>query len=57
MLIIKTPTARYSADEVTAIVNYVQHGGSLLLIGDHTNVFNMNTYLNDISRQFRPDIP
>ena len=23
-----------------------------MLIGDHTNVFNMNTYLNDISRQF-----
>ena len=30
----------------------VEQGGSLLLIGDHTNVFNMNTYLNDIARRF-----
>ena len=52
MLVIKTPTARYAPDEVRAIVQFVQAGGSLLLIGDHTNVFNMNTYLNDIARQF-----
>jgi hypothetical protein len=52
VLIVKTPTSRYSTDEVQAIVDYVEAGGSLLLIGDHTNVFNMNTYLNDISRNF-----
>lgn len=52
VLIIKTPTARYTADEVAAIVQFVANGGSALLIGDHTNVFNMNTYLNDISRHF-----
>jgi hypothetical protein len=52
VLVIKTPTARYSEDEVSAVVRFVEHGGSLLLIGDHTNVFNMNTYLNDIARHF-----
>lgn len=52
VLIIKTPTARYAPEEVEAVVRFVDRGGSLLLIGDHTNVFNMNTYLNDIARHF-----
>ena len=52
VLIIKTPTSRYAPDEVEAVVRFVDNGGSLLMIGDHTNVFNMNTYLNDIARRF-----
>ncbi len=52
VLVIKTPTSRYEVEEVQAVVRFVQQGGSLLMIGDHTNVFNMNTYLNDISRNF-----
>lgn len=52
VLIIKTPTARYAPDEVDAVERFVRGGGGLLMIGDHTNVFNMNTYLNDISRRF-----
>ncbi len=52
VLVIKTPTSRYDVEEVQSIVRFVEQGGSLLLIGDHTNVFNMNTYLNDISRHF-----
>lgn len=52
VLVIKTPTSRYSTNEVAAVVRFVQRGGSLLMIGDHTNVFNMNTYLNDVSRHF-----
>ncbi|MCH5373541.1 MAG: hypothetical protein JJ992_06160, partial [Planctomycetes bacterium] len=52
VLIVKTPTARYTPDEVSAVVRFVRNGGSLLLIGDHTNVFNMNTCLNDIARHF-----
>lgn len=50
VLIIKTPTARYEPDEVAAVLRFVEQGGSLLVIGDHTNVFNMSTYLNDICR-------
>ncbi len=52
ILIIKTPTSRYQDEEVQAVVRFVERGGSLLMIGDHTNVFNMNTYLNDVSRHF-----
>jgi len=52
VLIIKTPTSRYALEEIDAVQRFVQRGGSLLLIGDHTNVFNMNTYLNDIGRRF-----
>lgn len=52
VLIIKTPTSRYALHEVEAVVRFVRGGGALLMIGDHTNVFNMNTYLNDISRRF-----
>jgi len=60
VLVIKTPTARYSRDEVEAIHSFVRRGGSLLLIGDHTNVFNSSTYMNDITRAlgftFRHDL-
>jgi hypothetical protein len=52
VLIIKTPTARYAPEEVDAVERFVRGGGGLLMIGDHTNVFNMNTYLNDVSRRF-----
>jgi|GEM_PF-300873 len=52
VLVIKIPTERYERDEIRAIVDFVEDGGGLLLIGDHTNVFNSSTYLNDICRQF-----
>ena len=52
VLVVKTPTARYTREEVEAIGRFVEDGGGLLLIGDHTNVFRCSTYLNDISRQF-----
>ena len=37
VLVIKTPTQRYSPAEVDAVVRFVERGGGLLLIGDHTN--------------------
>jgi len=52
VLVIKTPTSRYAEDEISAVVRFVERGGSLLMIGDHTNVFNMNTSLNDVARHF-----
>lgn len=52
--------ARYTKDEVAAVLRFVERGGGLLLIGDHTNVFNSGTYLNDIARPmgftFRHDL-
>ena len=52
VLIIKNPTARYSEAEVAAVVDFVERGGSLLLIGEHTNFENSSTFFNDISRHF-----
>jgi hypothetical protein len=60
VLVIKTPTAPFSTAEVNAIVWFVERGGGLLLIGDHTNVFNSSSYLNQVSRPlgfvFRHDL-
>lgn len=52
VLILKTPTRAYGADEIDAIVAFVRGGGGLYLIGDHTNVFGMTRYLNDVASRF-----
>ncbi len=52
ILIVKVPTSRYEPQEVDAIERFVERGGGLLLIGEHTNVFNTGTHLNDIARRF-----
>ncbi|MCL2163730.1 MAG: hypothetical protein FWH55_04885 [Oscillospiraceae bacterium] len=51
ILILKTPTSRYSDPEVATIINFVEGGGGLYLIGDHTNVFGSGAYLNQIATQ------
>ena len=60
VLVIKTPTARYSEAEVAAVQRFVERGGSLLLIGDHTNLDRSSTIMNDIVRPmgfiFRDDL-
>lgn len=52
VVMIKTPTARYAPPEVEAVVRFVEQGGSLLLIGDHTNYMGGSTFMNDITRHF-----
>ena len=52
VLILKCPTNPYSQNEVNDIVNFVENGGGLYLIGDHTDVFGMNTRLNKLSQKF-----
>ncbi len=60
VLVIKTPTARYRKNEVEAVLRFVERGGGVLLIGDHTNFENCGTYMNDITRHlgftFRHDL-
>ncbi|NLE39175.1 MAG: hypothetical protein GX621_14220 [Pirellulaceae bacterium] len=51
VLVLKTPTEPWSPEEIEAIERFVKHGGGLLMIGDHTNVFKSSTYLNDVARQ------
>lgn len=52
VLIVKTPTEAYSPPEIDAIVKFVAGGGGLFLVGDHTNLFGMTTYLNAIAERF-----
>ena len=52
VLIVKTPTEAYSPPEIDAIVEFVAGGGGLFLVGDHTNLFGMTTYLNTIAERF-----
>ena len=52
VLILKCPTESYAASEIDAITGFVEKGGGLYLIGDHTNVFGMNTFLNQLAEQF-----
>lgn len=60
VLIIKTPTERYSQEEVEAVLRFVEQGGGLLLVGDHTNYERSSTIMNDIVRPmgfiFRDDL-
>ena len=60
VLVIKTPTESYLPGEVEAIRRFVDRGGGLLLVGDHTNVFLTSTYLNQVARplgfKFRHDL-
>lgn len=52
ILILKCPTESYTMQEIQTITHFVDNGGGLYLIGDHTNVFGMNTFLNQISEEF-----
>ncbi len=52
VLVVKVPTSRYDAPELDAIERFVRKGGGLLLVAEHTNVFNSGTYINDIARRF-----
>jgi len=52
ILILKCPTESYTTQEIQSIKEFVDHGGGLYLIGDHTNVFGMNTFLNQASEEF-----
>ncbi len=60
VLVVKIPSTRYSRDEVNAVVRFVEGGGGLLLIGDHTNFMRSSTIMNDMTRPmgfiFRDDL-
>ena len=50
VLILKTPTVRYTSAEVACVERFVNAGGGLLLIGEHTDVFGTGSYINDFAR-------
>ena len=52
VLVLKTPSAPYTEEEIAAIDAFVRGGGGLFVLGDHTNVFGTTTVLNPILARF-----
>jgi len=52
VLVLKVPTEMYRPEEVESVVRFVERGGGLLLIGEHTDVFSTGYDLNQIARRF-----
>jgi hypothetical protein len=52
VLVLKTPTRRFTAEEIAVVRAFVRRGGGLLLIGDHTNLLGMSSFLNEIAAPF-----
>jgi len=48
LLIEKCPTEPYTYSESAAIMNWIASGGTLLAIGEHTDVFFINSRLNSL---------
>lgn len=49
VLVLKTPTVDFEVEEVETILDFVQRGGGLVLIGDHTNLLGMSSRLNQFA--------
>ena len=52
VLVVKVPTAPYTPAEIRSVVRFVERGGGLLLIGDHTNYEKSSSFLNCITGYF-----
>lgn len=51
-LIIETPEEKYSSQEIEAITDFVNNGGGLFVLGDHTNIYECYLNLNPILHKF-----
>ncbi|GAB4321863.1 MAG: hypothetical protein Kow0074_12970 [Candidatus Zixiibacteriota bacterium] len=49
VVILKVPTQPYAPSEIDAVLDFVERGGGLVLIGEHTNVFGYATFLNPVA--------
>jgi hypothetical protein len=52
VLVLKCPTEPYTDAEIDAIVDWVDAGGGLMLVGEHTDVFGTGRHLNAVARRF-----
>ncbi|MBI5867625.1 MAG: hypothetical protein HZB43_04950 [candidate division Zixibacteria bacterium] len=52
ILVLKVPTSPYSPKEIEAVHDWVNDGGGLLIVGEHTNVFGYATFLNPVIAKF-----
>ena len=48
ILIVKCPTLAFDASERQTIMSFVENGGTLWEIGEHTDVFHINTCINEL---------
>lgn len=53
VLILKTPTVPFETAEIDAIERFVERGGGLLLLGDHTDLLGMSSNLNAVAERFQ----
>lgn len=49
VLVLKTPIVPFASSEIEAIRRFVHRGGGLFLIGDHTDLQDSSTILNDFA--------
>lgn len=52
ILVLKVPTSPYSPKEIEAVRDWVDDGGGLMIVGEHTNVFGYATFLNPMIAEF-----
>lgn len=52
VLTLKTPTAQYPPEALNAIWRFIERGGGVWFIGDHTDVFGMDSYLNSVASRY-----
>lgn len=52
IVMLKCPTNAYTNEEVEALIRFVNNGGGLFLIGDHTDVFGFATIFNPLAKRF-----
>ena len=51
VLILKVPTEPIHPAETESVLRFVRNGGSLLMVGEHTDVFNTGYHLNTVARR------
>jgi len=52
VVLLKNPTYPYNKAEMDAMLEFVERGGGIFLMGEHTNVFGTSVPLNAIGRHF-----
>jgi hypothetical protein len=52
VLVLYDPDRALTQDEIRAIHAFVERGGGILLVGDHTNVFGTTSHLNSVCGPF-----
>jgi hypothetical protein len=52
VLVLKTPTKKFTSAEISAILTFVENGGGLFVAGDHSNLLGMTTFFNTLIKHF-----